>query len=185
MSDTTEHLSDADLVMSAQQGDMAAFGDLVRRHQKSAIRIAAVAAGSATDAEDIAQEAFVKAHAAISRFRPDARFEPWLFRIVTNTAKNRNRSEKRYAELSTRVARMAETGGIEPSEVAVHRSDSARLVAAINRLSADDRLILTYRWYEELSEAEIAAALGCRAGTVKSRLSRARQRLSNELGDEV
>ena len=173
--------TDAELIGAARAGDPAAFGALVARHQRSAIRIAAVALGSADDADDVAQEAFVKAHRALGRFRIGAAFEPWLFRIVTNTARNRLRRDRRQAHLALRVAHQGQLDDAGPDDVASHLADRSRLIAAINRLNSDDRLILTYRWYHELGEAEIATALGCRRGTVKSRLSRALARLRTEM----
>lgn len=175
--------SDAELISAARAGDDAAFGALVRRHQRAAIRVAALALGSATDADDVAQEAFVKAHAALPNFRVEARFEPWLYRIVTNTARNRLRGRRRQRALALRAGNLAAIGGVAPDEIAAGRADREKLVGAINRLRVDDRLILTYRWYDEMTEAEIADALGCRRGTVKSRLSRAMGRLRDELGD--
>ena len=87
--------TDADLIGAARAGDPAAFGALVARHQQSAVRIAAVALGSAEGADDVAQDAFVKAHRSLARFREGSPFEPWLFRIITNTARNRLRRQRR------------------------------------------------------------------------------------------
>ncbi len=173
--------TDAELIGAARDGDPAAFGALVARHQRTAVRIAAVALGSADGADDVAQDAFVKAHRALGRFRPGSPFEPWLFRIVTNTARNRLRRERRQAELALRATQTAAVEDAAPDDVAAHLADRGELLSAINKLSVDDRLILTYRWYHELGEAEIATALGCRRGTVKSRLSRAMDRLRREL----
>ncbi len=178
--------TDNELIDAAKSGDVEAFGALVARYQTAAVRIAAIALGSASDADDVAQEAFVKAYRALPRFRAEAGFQPWLFRIVTNTARNRLRGEKRHRALTLRTAaltpedRRAESGA--EAEHAVHLADRGHLVEAINRLRTDDRLILAYRWYDEMSEIEIADALGCRRGTVKSRLSRAMNRLRKELG---
>lgn len=177
----TDDRSDAALIAAARSGEHAAFGELVRRHQRAAIRVAAVALGSATDADDVAQEAFVKAHAALDRFRADAPFRPWLFRIVTNTARTRLRGQGRQRALAIREASRAAVGGPAPDEIAVRHAEREAVVDALNRLRPDDRLVLTYRWYEELSETEMAEALGCRRGTVKSRLSRAMGRLRTEL----
>lgn len=181
MSNTLDHRSDTELIGAAQAGEFDAFGELVRRYQRDALHIAAVALGSADGADDIAQEAFVKAHRAIGRFETGAAFRPWLFRIVTNTARNHLRHERRQSGLRTRVAVLASAGVDAPDDVAAQLADRKELVAAINRLAPADRLILAYRWYHQLTEAELAEALGCRPGTVKSRLSRAMKRLRNEL----
>ncbi len=178
---SVDHRSDPALVAAARAGDRLAFAALVRRHQGSAVLVATLALGSATDADEVAQEAFVKAFTALHRFDTAAAFKPWLFRIVVNTANNRHRSARRQRQLALRASGQAPVAGPGPEEVVAHRSQSEAMVRAINRLRMEDRLILTYRWYEQLSEAEIAAALGCRPGTVKSRLSRAMGRLRREL----
>ena len=174
--------SESDLLAAARAGDLVAYGELVRRHQQAAIRVAAMALGSPIGADDVAQDAFIKAHRALGRFRADASFRPWLFRIVVNTARNRHRSALRHRRLVERAGRRIEPLAPGPDEIAAHRDESREIIAAINRLGPADRLILTYRWYEQLTEREIAEALGCRPGTVKSRLSRAMARLRVELG---
>ena len=178
---TTNAVSDAELIASATAGDVDAFGSLVSRYQAQAIRVAAMALGSADGADDVAQDAFVKAHRSLARFRIDKPFAPWLFRIVTNTARNRQRTEGRQQALAFRAANQGSVGGPGPEEIATHNSERTVLLDAINRLRADDRVILLYRWYEEMTEAEIAQALGCRQGTVKSRLNRAMDRLRAEM----
>lgn len=182
MTERIDNRADAELISASQAGDITAFGELVRRHQRAAIRVAALALGSATDADDVAQEAFMKAHAAIDRFTLGAPFRPWLFRIVTNTARNRMRGQGRHRALAIRSGHLAGVGVTMPDDAAIQRHDREVVIGAISRLGVDDRLILTYRWYDELSEAEIAEALGCRRGTVKSRLSRAMSRLRAEMG---
>lgn len=138
--------------------------------------------GSAEGADDVAQEAFVKAHSALPRFRNGSPLRPWLFRIVANTARNQQRRAGRQRALAVRAGNLVPARGpLPPDEVAIHQAERAEMIDAINRLKVDDRLILTYRWYEELTEAEIAVALGCRPGTVKSRLHRAMNRLRTEL----
>ena len=181
MLSTANHPTDADLIESAQNGDTSAFGVLVRRYQHSAIRIAAMTLGSATDADDVAQEAFVKAHKALPRFRSGGSFQPWLFQIVVNTARTRQRRMGRQRAVAERKANLEVTVDSDPAELVAAHDESRRMISAINSLRPDDRLILTYRWYDQLSESEIAEALGCRTGTVKSRLSRAMSRLRQEL----
>lgn len=164
---------------------MLAFESLVRAHQAVAFRTAWVASGGADDAEDAAQEAFMRAFAAFPRFRPDAPFRPWLLAIVANEARNRRRSADRRAALALRAPDAATVGGtvagerFEPSpEAAVLASERrSTLLAAIERLPDADREVITFRYLLELTEAETAAALGVPVGTAKSRLSRAMERL--------
>jgi RNA polymerase sigma factor (sigma-70 family) len=178
-------LEDAELVERARRGDVRAFEELVRSHQGLAVRTAYVITGQAADAQDAAQEAFVKAYYALDRFREGAAFRPWLLRIVANEAINRRRSTHRKAAL---YLRMAEAGGRpsddaapSPEAAALARELRSDLVSALNRLKPEDRLVVAYRYFFDLSESEMAEALGCARGTVKSRLSRALRRLRREI----
>ena len=176
--------SEADLVERARRGDGDAYDQLVRAHQDIAFRTAWLVSGSAADAEDAAQEAFVKAWRALGRFRQGAPFRPWLLAIVANEARNRRRSAGRREALVLRAAaeRRPSDGAASPLEAAVLRD---ALLAALERLSDDDRAVLSCRHLLGLGEEETAAALGIRRGTVKSRTSRALTRLRAELGEEA
>ena len=167
----------------AGSGDAAAYELLVRRYQEVAWRTACLITGDTADAEDVAQEAFVKAYLALPRFRPGAAFRPWLLTIVANEARNRRRSAGRRAGLALRVA--AEPPGSEPSpEGAVEAAEQRRaLVDAIATLPERDRDVIGCRYLLGLSEAESAAVLGIAKGTVKSQLSRALGRLRATLGE--
>jgi len=175
-------LDESDLIGRAKRGDTHAYEDLVYAHQGIAFRTAYVIAGNAADAEEAAQDGFVKAYRALWRFRAGAPFKPWLLRIVANEARNRRRSAGRRAALALR-ATQEPSGEAAPSPEAALLDSERRddLVAALNRLSEHDREALACRYFLDLSEAEIAAALGVRPGTVKSRLSRALERLRAEL----
>jgi RNA polymerase sigma factor (sigma-70 family) len=177
------HLDDGELVALAGAGDADAYGLLVRRHQEQAWRTAYVITGSSADAEDAAQEAFVKAYAALPRFRHGSPFKPWLLTIVANEARNRRRAAGRRAHLALRVAGQA--GGSVPSpEAAVEAGEERRLLAdAIGRLPERDRDVIACRYLLGLSEAEAADVLGVARGTVKSQLSRALRRLRSVLGE--
>lgn len=183
-------LDDSELVRRARAGDERAYEELVRRHQDVAFRVAVLVAGNAADAQDAAQEAMVKAFFALDRFRADAPFRPWLLRIVANEARNRRRSAGRRDKLEIAVSAQRSSGDVAPSpeESALAGERQSALVAAMNRLSESDREVIAHRYLLELSEAETAQVLGCRVGTVKSRLSRALGRLRAEvpadLGDE-
>lgn len=180
-------LDDTELIERARAGDVAGYGELVRRHEEVAVRTAYLACGDAAEAEDAAQEAFLKAYAALGRFRPGAPFRPWLLRIVVNEARNRRRSAGRRAGLALRMAEDRPAGDAAPSPEAAVLAAEARgnLLAALERLGDDDRLVIGCRYLLELSEIETAAALGVPRGTVKSRLSRALGRLRLTIGAEV
>ena len=172
-------LDDAELIERAKRGDMAAYAELVRVYQGPALRTAALLAADSAEAEDAVQDAFVKAHGALGRFREGSPFRPWLLRIVANEARNRRRSAGRRRGLALRVAEDRPSSDAAPSpEVAVlTRETREALLEAVGRLQPEDRLVIGYRYFMDLSEAEMAAALGVARGTVKSRLSRALARL--------
>jgi RNA polymerase sigma-70 factor (ECF subfamily) len=159
----------------------------VRLHQQLAFRTALVLARNAADAEEAAQDAFVKAWRALPRFDRTRPFRPWLLAIVANEARNRRRAAGRREALALRaVAQATGAEGAPSPELAllVAERDGA-LAAALQRLDERDRQVIACRYLLELTEAETAAALGCRVGTVKSRLSRALGRLRVQAPAEV
>jgi RNA polymerase sigma factor (sigma-70 family) len=155
----------------------------VHAYQGIAFRTAYLLTGSAADAEDAAQDAFVKAFYALGRFRPGAELRPWLLRIVANEARNRRRSAGRRANLALRAAADPLSGGAAPSPEANLLASERQhaLLAAVNELPDDQRDVVACRFFLELSEEETAEALACRKGTVKSRLSRGLARLKEQL----
>jgi RNA polymerase sigma-70 factor (ECF subfamily) len=175
---TSTEDADAGLIARSREGDGEAYGMLVARHQQVAFRTAYVVCGDAAEAQDAAQEAFLKAYAALPRFRAGAPFRPWLLRIVANEARNRRRSAGRRAHLVARVA--ATAGGADRHAAGVAVLAAARrdaLTAALADLAPAHREILVLRYLLGLSEGECAAVLDCRPGTVKSRHARALDRL--------
>jgi RNA polymerase sigma factor (sigma-70 family) len=179
-------LDEAELVERARRGDLAAWETLVRTHQGIAFRTAYVFARNAADAEEAAQDGFVKAYRALGRFRRGAEFRPWLLRIVANEARNRRRAATRRDRLALRAAAEARPGDAVPSPEAAlfARESQERLLAAVETLGGDQRDAIVCRYLLGLSEDETAAALGIRRGTVKSRLSRALARLREILEGE-
>jgi RNA polymerase sigma-70 factor (ECF subfamily) len=152
-------------------------------HQGIAFRTAYLIAGSSSDAEEAAHDAFVKAFGALGRFRRGEPFRPWLLAIVANEARNRRRSAGRRHALALRAAEEIRPGDAAPSpEAAVlGREQRGLVLEAVNRLSEEQRLVVACRYFLDLSEAETASVLGIRRGTVKSRLSRALERLREEV----
>lgn len=180
-------LDDAELVERARQGDANAYAELVRRYEDLAFRTAYLVTGTADDAEDAAQEAFVKAYRALPGFRSGAPLRPWLLRIVANEARNRRRSSGRRAGLRLRAAGEHASVDAAPSAEAAVLAKERRqtLIEALNAMREDDRLVITCRYFLDLSEAEMADVLGVRRGTVKSRLSRALGRLRSAMGNRT
>ena len=169
------------LVERARRGDPAAFESLVLAYQSLAFRTAFVIAGDAADAEEAAQDAFVKAHRALGRFRTGEPFRPWLLTIVANEARNRRRTRGRRSALALRAAAEPGVPSGDPEEAALATERRQRLLTAVERLRDHDRDVLACRFFLDLSEEETAVALGIARGTVKSRTSRALVRLEEEL----
>jgi RNA polymerase sigma factor (sigma-70 family) len=150
----------------------------VREHQAIAFRAAYLVTGSAAEAEDAAQEGFVKAWQALPRFRTGAPFRPWLLAIVVNEARNRRRHAGRQAALALRAI---EPRGVSVAEAAETHAEHERLLRIVGTLSEDDRMVIGCRYFLDLTEGETAAALEIPRGTVKSRLSRALARVREQM----
>jgi RNA polymerase sigma-70 factor (ECF subfamily) len=170
------------LVRRAGTGDADAFGELVARHRPSALRVATVVLGTATGADDVVQDADLRAWNARATVDPERAFRSWYLRVVADAARNRRRSFGRHAALELRHARTVPTTPVaDPADRAVRDEERQVVLAALGRLRREDRLVIALRHFEQLSEAEMADVLGCATGTVKSRLSRAMGRLRRQL----
>jgi len=179
---TPPETTDETLVDRARRGHAGAYDEIVHRYTEMAFRTAYLVTGSAADAEEAVQDAFVKAHRALGRFRAGAPFRPWLLRIVGNEARNRRRAAGRRAALELRAARLEPGRGVADPEAAVEAAaDRRALLAALDALPEEQRLVVTCRHLLQLSVEETAAALAVPEGTVKSRLARALDRLREVL----
>jgi len=178
--------TEEELVERARGGDGAAFAALVRDHQEIAFRTAYLIAHNTADAEDAAQLGLTKAWRALPRFRRGAPLRPWLLAIVANEARNRRRAEGRREGLALRAAHELPSGGAAPSPEGrvLAQEQRAELLGALEDLSEDDRLVLSCRYLLELGEEETAQVLSLRRGTVKSRTSRALDRLRDRLEED-
>jgi RNA polymerase sigma-70 factor (ECF subfamily) len=170
--------SDDALVGRARAGDHAAYGELVRRHQDAALRLAAGVCGSPEEARDIVQDAFVKGYRSLGRFRGDAPVRSWLLRIVANEAKNeiRGRGRRRLREARHERLRVVDVAGDPVGDRVAAETEAAELLDLLARLDLRDREVLACRFVAGLNEAETAAALDVPIGTVKSRTARALER---------
>ena len=181
-----------------RRGDPDAYAALVRRHAPAAVRTATFL-GAGADAEDVVQEAFVKAYRALDRYREGSAFRPWLLRIVANETRNLHRSAGRRAAREAKaweqVAPLlaggrggpAAPGGsaaTTPSSPWSAPSAGPSWCAALGRLATPYREVVTCRYLLELDEDETAAVLGRPRGTVKSRLHRALRALEADLRAE-
>jgi RNA polymerase sigma-70 factor (ECF subfamily) len=175
---------DAGLILAAQGGDQAAFGRIVRRYQRAIHGLAYGLTRNPSDADDLAQETFVRAWGAIGRFRVGEPLHPWLSRITVNLAFSLFRRRKRRPE--DPIEPMLEAGrqfgaDDDPAEHAATRERDARLGAAFEELSSEHQAVLVLRAVEDMSYHQIAEVLGVPEGTVMSRLSRARAELKARL----
>ena len=182
--------SDLSLVQLAQRGDAGAFDALVRRYQHKVVKLVLRYVRDPAEAEDIAQAAFIKAYRALPRFRGDSAFYTWLYRIAINTAKNvlaaRGRSPVQYdVDRSDEddgydvVANMKDTA--TPEALALTEEIRSIVTSAIDALPEDLRTAIQLRELEGLSYEEIAAAMECPVGTVRSRIFRAREAIDARL----
>lgn len=182
--------SDLSLVQRAQAGDKGAFDALVLKYQHKVVKLVGRYVRSAAEAEDVAQEAFIKAYRALPRFRGDSAFYTWLYRIAINTAKNAmaarirnpvdfdyNRGdEESAADIESRM-----TDTATPEALAMTEEIRSTVNAAIEALPEDLRTAIVLRELEGLSYEEIAAAMECPVGTVRSRIFRAREAIDARL----
>ncbi len=180
-------VDEATVIARVRAGDPEAYAQLVRAHTAIAIR-AARALGAGADAEDVVQQAFFKAYCSLGRFRDGSAFRPWLLSIVANETRNTVRTAARQRTLAGREAAYAEAEPLipesaDPAVAAVETERRTALLSALERLSEDHRLVVTYRYLLEMDEPETAEALGWPRGTVKSRLSRALRKLEKLLPD--
>lgn len=181
---------DQQLVERAQRGDKHAFGLLVAKYQRRLGRLISRFVRNAAEAEDVTQDAFIKAYRALPAFRGDSAFYTWLYRIGINTAKNHLVAQGRRAPTSTPFD-AEEAEDFEDAallhEVATPENElmSKQVVAVVNsslqELPDDLRTALTLREIEGLSYEEIAAVMDCPIGTVRSRIFRAREAIATNL----
>ena len=187
--------ADGPLVDRARAGDLQAFRELVERYQNRALSIAIGVVGSREDAEDVVQEAFLKAYRNLGSFRGQSSFYTWLYRIVFNLAIDLSR--KRYRRSETNVGDHSSMdvlshhssgdvsdflGSVPDPDQAMQRTELGQSIArALDSLSAEHRAVIVLREIDGLSYSEISDVVGCSKGTVMSRLHHARKRLQRAL----
>jgi len=179
--------ADRALVDAAAAGSREAFDELVRRYQTAILNLARVMTGGSGDAEDLAQDVFVRAWRGLASFRGDSSFQTWLYRVAINVIQSHRGRASRWRRLF--VAGPASDDLDDPIESAADPEDLERRVLdrdAIDRALAalpdDLRLAVTLRDVQGLDYRAIADVTGTPMGTVESRIFRARQRLKKELG---
>jgi RNA polymerase sigma-70 factor (ECF subfamily) len=174
--------TDPDLVAEAAAGSREAFGVLVERHQRNVYRTCFRVVGNHEDAADLAQETLLKAYRGLGRFRRDASFSTWLYRIAVNAALNHVAARGVRSDPLDAAQDLGDPRG-EPADAMVERGERARAVRlALSRLPPKQRMTLVLRVYGELSHEEIARTLGRSVGTVKANLFFALRNLRALLG---
>ncbi len=178
-------MDDAQLIPLAARGDRAAFQALVERHRALVYRVAYQYAGNHHDAEDIAQDVFLKVYRSLDRFRQDAQFTSWLYRIAMNACVDRSRRRNPFGSNDATDERLLSAASSDPDpESRAWAGEIGEAVqAAVDRLPPRQRVIFVMRHFEELKLAEIASALGLAEGTVKRQLHAAVHRLRGMLRD--
>lgn len=179
-----DRVIDGRLIDRTLAGDSTAFGELVQRHQDRLRNTLLRMTGSAEEAEDVAQEAFVQAYTKLDTFQRSSRFYTWLYRIAFNQAISKNRKRRPRVSLNA----VQEAGGIEPEADGSAPADpvltgerSELLHEAIAELAEDHRQVLVLREFEGCDYQQIAEVLEVPVGTVRSRLFRARAQLRDRL----
>jgi RNA polymerase sigma-70 factor (ECF subfamily) len=184
--------SDLDLVQRVKNGDREAFNLLILKYQRKVSRLVALLVRNPDEADDVVQEAFIKAYRALPQFRGDSAFYTWLYRIAVNTAKNHLVSQgKRPISLSELASNDSDEESFELPVVSTDNNTpeaelmSRQVAEAVNRavaaLPEELRTALSLREIDGLSYEEIAEAMNCPIGTVRSRIFRAREAVAAEL----
>lgn len=182
---------DRDLIVRWQAGDEAAFEELIRRHESRVYRLLYRMMGNKEDAEDLTQETFLSLHRHGHRFRAEARFSTFVYRVAANAALNRRRSLGRGRARIDKLKVRQEAGDDLPSsprnpeDAAVGQEVSGHVRDALEQLSPSLRMPVILYDIEGLSYGEIARVLGIAEGTVKSRIHRARQALRELLSEQL
>jgi RNA polymerase sigma-70 factor (ECF subfamily) len=184
-----EQKVDQALVERVQRGDKAAFDVLVRKYQHKVVKLISRYVRDQSEVLDVAQEAFIKAYRALPRFRGDSAFYTWMYRIAINTAKNYLVAKGRRLPSTDIEAQEAEQfDGAEglreystPEHMLMRDEVESTIFSAIEQLPEDLRTAITLREIEGMSYEEIAQAMDCPVGTVRSRIFRAREAIDNKL----
>lgn len=181
---------DWELVARSKNGDLRAFEVLVKRYENAILNFSFGFVGVREDAEDLTQETFVRAYRALGRYRPSASFTTWLFTIARNLCLNFTRDHRLARELRVRDNPSNEDekeslefrdDGLRPDLIAQRNETYELVLKAMEKLSAEHKEVLLLREFETMSYEDISSILGCRIGTVKSRLARAREQLAELL----
>ncbi len=196
MSKSTGQLSDKEIVERFNSGDNSVFSVLADRYLNKAYQIAYGILGNKQDAEEVSQDVFVRIYKALTKFRGDAEFSTWMYRIAVNLAKNKyrwnkSRGSKKNISIQASLGNDEDSFSLEdrisdesplPDEKVELSEFEQNIMDEIEELPELYREALILRNVEEMSYEDIAKVLGCKLGTIKSRIARAREELKSRLG---
>lgn len=166
-----------DTIHRARQGDESAWRKLMHKHQHVIFRLAYLILGDPDEADDVAQETFIRAHDSFESFEAEKPLRPWLYRIAANLAYNHRRSIGRRWEALKRFGRVKPDKEENPEKLSIKQIQAQNLREAVTQLKRTDQMVIYYYYFLGLSVDETAHVLEVAPGTVKSRLHRARNRL--------
>jgi len=186
---TSNKAADQLLVERVQQGDKKAFDVLVLKYQQKVANLISRYIRDPVEVLDVTQEAFIKAYRALPKFRGDSAFYTWLYRVAINTAKNHLAAQSRRPpqdDIEAETAEQMDMGArlkeqATPEHLAMQEEIALAIKAALDGLPEELRTALSLREFEGLSYEEIAEAMDCPIGTVRSRIFRAREAIDNKL----
>lgn len=164
------------LIAGAKAGDTQAFEMLVERYERQVYRAAYFILRDPDEAEEIAQEAFMRGYRAIRKFKEDQPFRPWILKIAVNQALTASRKLKRRRETSVQSPTVVPSD-FDIDEALIDRQRADMLIAALNQMQERERVVIYLRYFMDFSEKELAQYLKCAQGTVKSRLHRSLAKL--------
>ncbi|MCG2711798.1 MAG: sigma-70 family RNA polymerase sigma factor [Candidatus Omnitrophica bacterium] len=179
-----------DIILKAQEGDMFAFRVLVDVHKEQAVRIAYAITGNLADAQDVAQEAFIRIYKNINSFRFDSRFSTWLYRIVVNLGHDLLRKRKRLKVVfdndnDARQVQIKDEKGADPGKKLLSVELKAKIEAALTSLPEKQRIVFSLKYKKDMKIREIAQLMGVSVSTVKMHLFRAIDKMQKKLREYV
>lgn len=180
---------DKDLVLRVQQGDKSAYNLLVIKYQHRIIQLAKRYIKDPSEAQDVAQDTFIRAYRALSNFKGDSAFYTWLYRIASNTAKNYLLSKKRHfsdyqidVQEAEKVGYASQLKVLETPENLLLNDEIVNVISStIEKLPTEMKVAIMLREFDAMSYKEIAQVMGCPVGTVRSRIFRAREAIDEKL----
>jgi len=174
--------TEEELIALVKKGETTAFRHLVDRHKSYAYTLALRVVGSHEDAQEVAQDSFVKAYNNISSFKGDAKFSTWLYRIVFNTAISKKRKKRLPETDIDKASGVLDAEGMNSAEILSQKERKAWINKAVEKLPEDDAFLITLYYFQELTLEEIEKVTGFAPNNVKVKIFRARKKLSEWLG---